>query len=132
MRISEVARVVEVSPSSIRHYEGNGLLPPACRDALGYRTYSQADLERIKLVTGARQLGISFADIKEILAIRDEHQSPSARILDLLREKASEVEQRNLLLASVRLELCRLRGAALERSPLDSARSGSGNHKVLE
>lgn len=131
MRIGEVARQVRVSTSIIRHYERNGLLPPACRDALGYRDYSEADFERIKLVMGARDLGISIADIKEILATYDQGQTPSRRILELLGHKASEVEQRSRRLESVKLELCRLRDAALQLGQFDLAGAGSAQHEMV-
>lgn len=125
MRIGEIAQEVEVSTSIIRHYESQGILPPACRDSLGYRDYSQADLERIRLVVGARQLGISVADIREILAIDERGAIPSPRVLELLRRKAADVEQRRSRLEAVKRELYRLRDLALQLEQLSEARQGT-------
>ena len=132
MKIGEIAQQLEVSTSIIRHYEGKGLLPPACRDWLGYRNYNQADLERIKLVVGARDLGISLADIREILAIYDKGQIPSPRILELLRQKASRAEQRRHRLASVKRELHRLRDLALRLNQFHTERLDAGQDEKLE
>lgn len=127
MKIGNIARQVDVSTSTIRYYEGAGLLPHAGRDRLGYRDYGEIDLERIKFVMGARQLGISFADIKQIVAIHDQGEMPSPRILELLRQKAEEVEQRSSRLESVKVELCRLRELALNHDRHDGPQGGASH-----
>lgn len=40
LRIGEAARLVGVTPKTVRHYEKIGLLPKAERSESGYRLYS--------------------------------------------------------------------------------------------
>jgi MerR family transcriptional regulator, copper efflux regulator len=124
MRIGEIAQQVEVSASIIRHYEDLGLLPQPGRNSLGYRAYDEADLERIRLVVGARELGISLADIKDILAIYDNAEVPSQHIIDLLSERVANAEQHSHRLESVKRELCQLRDLALKLAQFDPAPIG--------
>ena len=51
MRIGEVAKAAGVSTSRIRFYEEEGILPPAPREANGYRSYptGTAILEGLKI-----------------------------------------------------------------------------------
>jgi len=108
MKIGEVAAQTGVSESIIRYYERNGVLPYPSRDRSGYREYSDSDLARIQLVTGARRLGCSFAEIKAILAMQDKQHTPSAEILELLEHKRGEVNLEMERLKRVEKELSRL------------------------
>ena len=112
MKIGEVAQRFHVSPSIIRYYEGKGLLPRARRDSSGYRVYGEAEVARIEFVTGARQLGFSFADIREVLAVRDAEEAPCPRVLDLITQKVVEVGDRINRLKSIRHELSDLHDLA--------------------
>ena len=71
MQIQELAQRTGVSATTIRYYESIGLLPRPERRANGYREYSGADTDRVRLVAGARNLDPSLGDIHEILAPRD-------------------------------------------------------------
>lgn len=75
MRISEVAHRTGLSAPTIRFYESEGLIARADRDANGYRAYGEADVERLMFIAGAKQLDLGLADVRELLAAREE--SPS-------------------------------------------------------
>ncbi|MBN1993329.1 MAG: MerR family transcriptional regulator [Anaerolineae bacterium] len=49
LRTSEVAQAVEVHPNTVRLYEEWGLLPPIPRTPSGYRQFTQAHLEQMRL-----------------------------------------------------------------------------------
>jgi DNA-binding transcriptional MerR regulator len=109
MKIGDIARQTNVSKSIIRYYEGKGVLPRAIRDSAGYREYGDAELSRIRFVTGARRLGCSFPEIRAMIEIKDKHCSPPGEILDLLSHKIIEVEQEMERLKHIQSELERLR-----------------------
>jgi len=132
MRIGEIAQQVEFQASIIRHYEDKGLLPQPGRNAQGYRAYDEADLERIRLVVGARELGISLADIKDILAIYDKGEVPPRRIIELLSEKAADAEQRSHRLESFKRELSRLRDLAMKLEQHNTALIGPNALQSVE
>ena len=108
MRIGEIAHKTGVSSSSIRYYEKIGLLPKSGRDRNGYRSYGDAELARIRFVTGARRLGCSFSEIKGLLALQEEHNVPSSKLLQLLECKMKEVEDEMERLQQVQESLARL------------------------
>ena len=114
MKIGEIAQQTGVSKSIIRYYEGKGVLPRAIRDSYGYRDYGEAELARIRFVTGVRRLGCSFAEIKVMIALQDLHHIPSSQILDLLSHKITEADAEMERLRRVQAELSRLREIALE------------------
>ena len=94
MQINELEKMTGVFAKTIRYYEEIALLPPPNRKPNGYRDYSESDIERLKLVSGARRLDFSLAEIKEILDLRDRDIAPCGVLLELLDRKANEINQR--------------------------------------
>lgn len=94
MRIKEFAQRSALPAKTIRYYEEIGLLPPPRRLANGYRDYEEADVDRARLVAGARGLDFSLDDIQEILALRDRREAPCRFVLDLLAERADAIQHR--------------------------------------
>ena len=48
MKINEVEAAVGVTKKNIRFYEEEGLITPSREPGNGYRSYSQADVERLR------------------------------------------------------------------------------------
>ena len=94
MQIQELSQKSAVPSKTIRYYESIYLLPRPARKANGYRDYTQADVERLKLVAGARRLDFSLAEIGEILDLRDRREAPCQVMLDLLEQKSKDIKQR--------------------------------------
>ena len=91
MEIRELSKLTNVPAKTIRYYEEVKLLPSPNRKPNGYRDYTESDVERLKLVAGARRLDFSLAEIKEILDLRDRGIAPCSVLLDLLDRKAKEI-----------------------------------------
>jgi DNA-binding transcriptional MerR regulator len=53
LRTFEIARAVGVHPNTVRLYEEWGFLPPIPRSASGYRRYTQAHLDQMRLARAA-------------------------------------------------------------------------------
>ena len=94
MEIRDLVKRTNVSAKTIRYYEEINLLPPAARKTNGYRDYSEPDIERVKLVNGARRLDFSLKEIKELLDLRDRKIAPCGILLDMLESKAEEIHHR--------------------------------------
>ena len=58
MKVSELADRAGIAPSAVRWYESAGVIPPATRQANGYRDYAEEDLARLRLVVTLRRLGL--------------------------------------------------------------------------
>ncbi|MGH9075873.1 MAG: heavy metal-responsive transcriptional regulator [Acidimicrobiales bacterium] len=109
MRIGEVAGAVGVNPKTIRYYEEIGLLPDPQRTPSGYRDYTDEDRSRLVFVKTARRLGLSLADIGEILALRERGERPCDYVLGVLDRQVADVDRRIAELEALRAELAGLR-----------------------
>ena len=100
-----LARIVGVSTDTLRHYERKGVLPRPRRRPNGYREYSPAALERLRLIRRALALGFTLDELATILNVRDRGGSPCAEVRELAAAKLAEVENRLVELKSLRKEL---------------------------
>lgn len=107
MHIRDLARQSGVPAPTIRYYESIGLLPQPDRAANNYRQYTDAAVERVRFIASARSLGLSLAEMADILAARDAGVAPCTQLLTTLEERLREVEHRIA-------EMLRLREALLD------------------
>lgn len=56
-RIGELAKMAEVTPDTIRYYEKQQMMEHEVRTEGGFRLYTESDLQRLKFIRHARQLG---------------------------------------------------------------------------
>ena len=108
MQIKELAQKTKVSPKTIRYYEDIDLLPSPRRKPNGYRDYEEVDIDRVKLVSGARILDFSLDEIKEILDLRDRQIAPCVTLLRMLDSKALEIKARISELQKLQKDLLKL------------------------
>ena len=108
MEIRELSKLTNVPAKTIRYYEEVKLLPSPNRKPNGYRDYTESDVDRLKLVAGARRLDFSLAEIKEILDLRDRGIAPCSVLLELLDRKANEISQRIIELKQMQEDLQQL------------------------
>jgi MerR family Zn(II)-responsive transcriptional regulator of zntA len=66
----DLARATGSTVRTIRFYEEEGLLKPAVVSDGGHRRYTEDDLERLRLISDLRELGLSLCEIKSILDLR--------------------------------------------------------------
>lgn len=69
--ISVAADRAGVHPQTLRIYERKGLLEPY-RTPGGTRRYSEADLERLSLITELTGMGVNLEGVRRILELRTE------------------------------------------------------------
>ena len=85
-RIGELAKMAEVTPDTIRYYEKQQMMEHEVRTEGGFRLYTESDLQRLKFIRHARQLGFSLESIRELLSIRPPIAVFIARFLKLLNK----------------------------------------------
>lgn len=112
MRIGEVGNAVGVEPPTIRYYESVGVLPEPDRTVSGYRTYTDADVERLRFVTLARSLCLGLDDIRAILGFRDRGEAPCGYVRTVLDRQVEAVAERIRQLEALSAELVRLQRVA--------------------
>lgn len=115
--IGELAQRAGVNAPTVRYYEEIGVMPPPQRADNGYRVYVEADVERLRFITRARDLDFSLEEIGEILDLRERGKAPCAYVLAQIEEKLAEVEQRMQSLARLQTDLQRLKQQAQALPP---------------
>lgn len=68
LTISEVALEVGLSAKTIRFYEESGVIQPLARTGNSYRRFSERDIQRLRLVKRARDIGLPLGEIKNIVS----------------------------------------------------------------
>lgn len=94
MNIGQASKVSGVSAKMIRYYEQIGLIPPASRNASGYRAYADTDVHRLRFVRRARDLGFSVAEIGDLLSLWKDRSRQSADVKRLAQAHIAELEER--------------------------------------
>ncbi len=108
LRIGQWADVAGVAAKTIRYYEDIEVLPAPRRTTAGWRAYDAADVRRLRFVRGARLLGLSLRDVREVLAFRDRGEPPCRHVLEAIRRQIAEVDNRIVALKHLRGELATL------------------------
>lgn len=65
--IGDVAKILNLSISTLRYYDKEGLLIALKRDKSGIRTFSDKDIEALKLIECLKKSGLQIKDIKEFM-----------------------------------------------------------------
>ena len=92
MRIGEFADIVGVSVDAVRFYERRGVLRPAPRTSGGYRTFGEADVDRVRLARDLQQLGLTVEEVVDALVVHDQDGASCASERWRLEQVEARVE----------------------------------------
>lgn len=70
-RISEVSERTGFSASALRFYEAEGIVPEPARTSSGYRIYDDRAVDRLVLVSRAKELGCTLEEIRDLVEAWD-------------------------------------------------------------
>jgi MerR family transcriptional regulator, heat shock protein HspR len=94
--ISVAAELVGMHPQTLRIYEAKGLVTPQ-RTAGNTRLYSEADLERLRLINRLTQeLGLNLAGVEHVIRLEEQirrMQRTMERLEREMREAIAEVHK---------------------------------------
>ena len=117
MRIGELAAAAETTTKTLRFYEDIGLLPPTGRAANGYRDYGQDAVSRLDFIQRGRTAGLTLAQIREVIDIRDAGNAPCDHVHELLSARLADIDQQIADLQDLRTTLTALRDHAERADP---------------
>lgn len=91
--IADLSREFALTPRAIRYYEDQGLITPARAGV--QRIYSKRDRTRLKLTLRGKRLGLSLAEIRELIDMYDSapESSQLARLLEVLARQRAKLQQ---------------------------------------
>jgi DNA-binding transcriptional MerR regulator len=116
MKIGRVADEAGVSVDTVRFYERRGVLPSPDRLPSGYRTYTPATVERIRLARRLQSLGLTLDEVIDALHTTDRGDASCE----------SERWRLEAVLARIDAQIAELRAVRREvRQVMASCESGS-------
>jgi MerR family transcriptional regulator/heat shock protein HspR len=90
--ISVAAELAGMHPQTLRTYETKGLVRPK-RTPGGTRLYSEADVERLRIVQRlTTEVGLNLAGVELVLRLEDELRRAHAQIEALQRQHKDDVK----------------------------------------
>lgn len=113
MKIGEVSKRTGCNIETIRYYERIGVieLPPR-RGA--YRNYRPSDIERLRFVRRARELGFSLEEVRALLDLAsnpaencEQVQTIAERHLENVQSKISDLSRMEIALSSLVEQCCK-------------------------
>ncbi len=107
--ITQLCREFGATPRALRFYEEQGLLAPARREL--NRVYSYKDRARLKMILNGRRVGLSIAEIRDILDLYEE-KGEAAQNAQALRTFKRRIEQLEAQRAEVDAAIDTLKDAA--------------------
>lgn len=92
MRVTQLARQLNVSADTVRYYTRLGLVTPIRNSDNNYKEYREQDYKRLQFIISARNLGFTLNDINEIVleANKGKMACPLAR--QILEKRLQETE----------------------------------------
>src|SRR5258708_3610958 len=93
-KIGQVAQETGLSIDTIRFYEKQGLLKRSARTKGGFRLFGNQDVQTLKFIRKAQELGFSLSEIRELLILQADHLPACSHVKGLLDLKLAAVEQK--------------------------------------
>jgi len=91
--ISVAADIVGMHPQTLRIYESKGLIRPK-RTAGNTRLYSEADIERLRLIQQlTNDLGLNLAGVEQVMQLQDEVERMRRTLNRMEREMREAINQ---------------------------------------
>ena len=103
--VGQAAKLSNISPKMVRHYESLGLLPAVARTDAGYRQYTQTEIHTLRFIRRARDLGFSMAEIAELLALWQNRRRASASVKRIAAAHVAALDAKMAEMAAMRKTL---------------------------
>ncbi len=102
MNIGVAACESGLSAKMIRYYERIDLIPPSGRTQAGYRVYRENDVQVLRFIHHARDLGFSVEQVRALLALWRERNRPGDEVRASARSYIDVLNARIALLEAMR------------------------------
>lgn len=103
--ISDLSRLLDVTPRTIRFYEEQGMVAPERRGQ--ERIFSARDMVALKLILRGKRIGFSLAECKELIGMYDPsgNKKQLDRFLEKITERREQLQQQMLDIEQMQVEL---------------------------
>jgi len=90
LTVTELANRSGATPHAVRYYTRMGLLRPERNPDNNYHLYKPRDVDGLRFIRQAKQLGYTLNEIKAIVHDADKGQSPCPRVRKILQQHIVE------------------------------------------
>ena len=94
MRIGQLAKAAGVGIDAVRFYEREGLLEEPARRPSGYREYGSEVVVHLQFIKGAKALGFSLKEIRELIALETDPRATAGAVMRIAEEKLANIEEK--------------------------------------
>ena len=129
MRIGDLASRSGLTVQTLRFYETAGVLPEAARTPSKYRDYNDTALVRLRFVKAAQAAGLTLAEIKQTITVRDNDGPPCQHVTRLLDAHAADLDKPITELTALRDDITGLQNRASTLDP--SACDPAGSYHII-
>ena len=91
--VGEMARFLNISASTLRYYDKEGLLPFVERSNSGIRMFSDKDYEWLKIIECLKKSGLSIKEIRSYIDMTKRGDDSLEERLQLFEERKKDVER---------------------------------------
>ena len=91
MLIQQVAKKLNTTTRTIRHYEDLGIIK-SDRLANNYRVYDEKNYDKLKFLVRARNLGFSLNECKELIKLFENSTRKSSRVREIAKKKLNDLK----------------------------------------
>ncbi len=90
--VGEMAKKLNVPPSTLRYYDKEGLLPFVERSGGGMRVFREEDFEWLQVIGCLKKAGMKLCDIKTFITMAMQGDETISDRLELIIKQKQEVE----------------------------------------
>jgi Hg(II)-responsive transcriptional regulator len=118
LTIGRLAKQAGLGIETVRFYERQGLIDPPPRTDSNYRIYPEEEVNRLKFIKRAKDLGFTLNEIKELLEFQLDPHATKADIKKRTEEKIVDIKRKVRDLTKIKKALEHLSGSCDGHGPL--------------
>ncbi len=108
LTIGKLAKATGTNVETVRWYEKVGLLAAPVRTSGNYRSYAQGDLDRLRFIRRARDLGFTLDQVRALLDLASQPSRDCGSVDELASGHLAAIDRKLADLAALRRELAAL------------------------
>ena len=117
LKIGQLAQRAQVNVDTVRYYERRGLIAEPARRKSGYRQYTSADVDRIRFIKRAQDLGFTLNEILDLLELRVDPDTTCDEVKQQAEAKITDIAAKIQTLQQMKRVLSRLVASCDARAP---------------
>jgi Hg(II)-responsive transcriptional regulator len=118
LTIGRLAKQAGLGIETVRFYERQGLIEPPPRTDSNYRIYPKEEVNRLKFIKSAKNLGFTLKEIKELFELQQDPHTTKADIKKRTVEKIEDIKKKVRDLSRIQEALEHLSESCDGRGPL--------------